>query len=674
MKYVRFVVLLILCISLIGFEAYGSVSGFEEVILKKINLSEMYSCISFLSSTTCYGRLSGSMGERASANYVSNFYDEIGLKKLDFLGLSTYQQYFSLKGNAKCIIRLGEKGSKIFEFEAAVDGRTKVDSVSGKFVFAGYGITYPGKWDDYGGRMLLEKEVVFVLDSGPRGDPSLIPKDPYWSLAYKVQNAYEHGASAIVVVGNPLRNPLHTPITDIGLRLISFNPPIPVFSISTDDFEGLMRYCGEVLVDLQFKMDGKFEPTGPLSYPMYVVLTAEEIRSQNIVGYIPSNLGESYVVLKARLDHTGTKKDFFYPGADSASGVACLLEIAKALVESGFHPSKNIIFLVCSGEIQGSTGSLAFIEEVKRKNFLKKIEMLIEVEMIGVGPSEKVVVEGADTKKAENREKISSVISGIKLVAAELNIDVLSQWSRSSGFYLFGEKGIPSVRILSGGSVLQHQELLYSSKDTLEKIKGDTLKRVSNLLVLYLSRLLFKGKRYLVESLYRGTIFFGSGAAGSDEDTSYLISSFFLGKEVLKDSQFSKLKPYGKIFIVGGTFSNTLFLELSIPSKYGVEFRRKGKNIVLKHQFWAKYDEYVFTPQMWRKEDYGAVIIDLLSDKKVVCVAGCTRYGTRAAALHLIHDCNVFKKLVAIVHWQDSNGNGVVERGEVELVKRIVEG
>jgi Zn-dependent M28 family amino/carboxypeptidase len=91
-------------------------------------------------------------------------------------------------------------------------------------------------------------------------------------------------------------------------------------------------------------------------------------RSQNLAGLLPGSdpvLKNEYVVISAHLDHLGIGEavdgDKIYNGAmDDASGIASVIEVAKAMNESGIKPKRSILFLAVTAEEKGLLGSQAF--------------------------------------------------------------------------------------------------------------------------------------------------------------------------------------------------------------------------------------------------------------------------------------------------------------------------
>jgi Zn-dependent M28 family amino/carboxypeptidase len=99
-----------------------------------------------------------------------------------------------------------------------------------------------------------------------------------------------------------------------------------------------------------------------------VGMTRSEAKSENVVGVLPGSapdLKKEYVVISAHLDHLGIGEpvngDRIYNGAmDDSSGDASLIEIARAMRDSGTKPKRSIVFLSVTGEEKGLLGSQYF--------------------------------------------------------------------------------------------------------------------------------------------------------------------------------------------------------------------------------------------------------------------------------------------------------------------------
>jgi len=91
-------------------------------------------------------------------------------------------------------------------------------------------------------------------------------------------------------------------------------------------------------------------------------------RSENLAGVLPGSdakLKDEFVVVSAHLDHLGIGEpvngDKIYNGAmDDASGIASVIEIARAMHESNAKPKRSILFLAVTAEEKGLLGSEFF--------------------------------------------------------------------------------------------------------------------------------------------------------------------------------------------------------------------------------------------------------------------------------------------------------------------------
>lgn len=109
---------------------------------------------------------------------------------------------------------------------------------------------------------------------------------------------------------------------------------------------------------------GWFQPV-PIPIVEGTPPTKRIYEAPNVIGILPGAdpvLKNEYVVLSAHLDHVGTDPkragDNIFNGAmDNASGVATMLETARAFAESRQRPRRSILFVALAGEEMGLLGS-----------------------------------------------------------------------------------------------------------------------------------------------------------------------------------------------------------------------------------------------------------------------------------------------------------------------------
>jgi peptide/nickel transport system permease protein len=79
-----------------------------------------------------------------------------------------------------------------------------------------------------------------------------------------------------------------------------------------------------------------------------------EVPVVNVIGHLPgtsNDLDSDLIIVAAQYDSPPAVGGDFYPGAnDNASGVAVMLEVIRAMQESGYQPFKTFLFVAYSGE------------------------------------------------------------------------------------------------------------------------------------------------------------------------------------------------------------------------------------------------------------------------------------------------------------------------------------
>lgn len=113
--------------------------------------------------------------------------------------------------------------------------------------------------------------------------------------------------------------------------------------------------------------------------------THRVLHMTNVLGIIPGEQTDEYVIVGAHFDHLGTDAtltdDSIYNGADdNASGVSAVLQIARAFQASGQKPLRNVIIAFWDGEEKGLLGSRHFVQSC---DFIGKVKGYLNFDMIG---------------------------------------------------------------------------------------------------------------------------------------------------------------------------------------------------------------------------------------------------------------------------------------------------
>lgn len=198
----------------------------------------------------------------------------------------------------------------------------------------------------------------------------------------------------------------------------------------------------------------------------------------NIIGFIPGSnpaFANQAALVTAHYDHLGLgwpggRADFvgqLHPGAnDNASGVAVLIELARALAAAA-PPPRSIVFVAFGDEEAGLRGSRHYVANPLPVP-LEGIVGIVNMDTVGRLGDQPVSILGA-----ESAREWPFVFRGISAVSG-IPTRVIPGASESSDQMSFIEAGIPGVQIFTGADLDYHKP-----SDTADKIDGDGMIRVA---------------------------------------------------------------------------------------------------------------------------------------------------------------------------------------------------
>jgi polyisoprenoid-binding protein YceI len=406
----------------------------------------------FLASDQLEGRETGSRGYEIAAQYVRTQFDSIGLETsfqpVDFRAakLIEEQSTFAIDGEALTLRK---------DVLLHANFLSEVSDVSAPVVFAGFGITAPElKHDDYAS-IDAKGKIVLILS----GAPPEFPTDQrafYSAGKLKEQNARRHGAVAVLTMLTPIdeqRSPFAKRAQQSGI------PPMLYLDHGkpADAIEGI-RAAGTVS-----EATGERLRNGAHTVTIHTVSQFSEAKSENVIGVLPGSSPET-VVVSAHLDHLGdharpNSSDAIYNGAyDNASGIACLIEIARALA-AGPRPKRTVAFVAFTGEEKGDQGS----EYFARHPILKPLVADVNMDMfLMLYPVADLVALGGEHTSLGDMAAKAAHDAGFEMSPDPLPEEV--RFIRSDQFS-FVEEGIPAIHLKPGNK----------SRDA--KVDGATLTR-----------------------------------------------------------------------------------------------------------------------------------------------------------------------------------------------------
>ncbi len=362
--------------------------------MPRIEAEPILGHIKVLASDEYEGRAPGTKGEELSVRYIEGQFKQLGLEPGNPDG--TYVQNVPLVGiTAKETTPLTiTKGSQkqTFKWADQVVAWSKHVAETASLeqsdvVFAGYGVEAPEfTWSDFKDVDVKGKTILVLVNDPAVPDPS----DPskldskvfggdamtyYGRWTYKFEEGARRGAAGILVIhetgpaGYPFsvvqgnlqeKFDLVTPDKNKNRAAIegwiTLEAAKQILTMGGQDFDALKKQA----------LTRDFKPVSlGLKASLALANTLRTIDSRNVVAKLEGSdarLKDEYVVYSAHWDHLGVgapvKGDRIYNGAlDNASGVASVLEIARAFTKVQPPPKRSILFLMVTAEEQGLLGS-----------------------------------------------------------------------------------------------------------------------------------------------------------------------------------------------------------------------------------------------------------------------------------------------------------------------------
>ena len=362
--------------------------------LPKIDAAAILDTTTRMSLDKFQGRAPGTVGEDITVGYLQMRFEQLGLKpgnpdgtfiqKVPLVGISGSETKPLTFTKGTQTLPLKWKDDVVAWSRHVAPAAAVVNS---DVVFVGYGVEAPEfNWNDFKDTDVKGKTIVVLISDPPVPDPAnpsaLDPRTfggkamtYYGRWTYKFEEGARKGAAAILLVheteaaGYPFsvvqgnlneRFDLVAPDKNMGRASIegwlTTNAARKLFTMGGQDFDALKKQA----------LTREFKPVSlGVKASMAVANKLRTIDSRNVVAKLEGSdpvLKDEYVVYSAHWDHLGVgapvNGDNIYNGAlDNASGVATVLEIAKALKGIQPQPKRSILFLMVTAEEKGLLGS-----------------------------------------------------------------------------------------------------------------------------------------------------------------------------------------------------------------------------------------------------------------------------------------------------------------------------
>lgn len=351
--------------------------------------------IETLSSDAYEGRKPGTNGEVLTIDYLVRAFQRFGLRPGNADG--TYVQEVPLVGitsepHAHLTVR-GQSVDWVHKRDfvgSSARPRPASHVEASDLVFVGYGVVAPEYgWDDYKGTDVRGKTVVVLMNDPQVADPADpakldsamfkgIARTYYGTNRHKIETAVARGAVARIVVHEAALAgwPFKVALNQAGREALQLkDDDEPQFDadlmIPIDTARELFRGAGLDLDVLRARAGRKgFKPIAlDAKATLDVTNSIREVHSKNVVASVvgrDAKLKDEVVIYTAHWDHFGRdpdlKGDQIYHGAlDNASGVAVLLEVARAYAALSTPPERSVLFMATTCEESGLLGAKHYV-------------------------------------------------------------------------------------------------------------------------------------------------------------------------------------------------------------------------------------------------------------------------------------------------------------------------
>ncbi len=258
-------------------------------------------------------RSAGSDAEHKTADYLKEEMEKIGLQDVDKIGVPCDK--FQFNGSK---LTIADTDIDIMPASYQCNG-TGEEGIDAEMVDAGTGFEA-----DYEDLDVKDKIVLVDVDQ----------KDASWIDGY-IRQAAEKGAAALVTYATNGYGQANKDTANV--QDICCSDRIPTCAISVNQATEIKKALEEGHSDTHLMLDAVLEDNGGTTY--------------NVVGMIPGEDHDQRIIVSGHYDK------YWYGFQDDCAAIGLVYGVAKAMVDSGYTPKNDIVFIAHGGEEWGVTGS-----------------------------------------------------------------------------------------------------------------------------------------------------------------------------------------------------------------------------------------------------------------------------------------------------------------------------
>ena len=430
--------------------------------------------ISMLASDDLTGRKPLTPGEEKSINYIRSEFQKTGLEPA--FGASYFQEVPLVEITYNPTDLKVQSGKEVFSLKVNKDFVASGQQITEKItlehsplVFAGFGIVAPEyEWNDYKDIDVKGKTVIVVVN-----DPGFFTKDSalfngnamtyYGRWTYKYEEAARQGAAGVLIVHEDTAAAYPWSVVETGANTDKLYIDSEDNYMSRCKLEGwltraaataLLAKSGQDYEKIKMAACKKDFKAIPLNADISLTMnnTYRKAVSHNAGAMLKgTEKPDECIVYTAHWDHLGIGKaidgDSIYNGAmDNASGVAALLEIAKAYKLLKDKPACSVLFLSVTSEEAGLLGSHYYVQHPVIP--MDKTLANITIDGLGFyGKTKDVQITGYGLSQLDDYVKEAAAAQG-RYVIPETHPEYGGFFRSDHLFFAFA--GVPVVYLSSG--------------------------------------------------------------------------------------------------------------------------------------------------------------------------------------------------------------------------------
>lgn len=426
------------------------------------------------------GRLTGSDGARAAADYIAGRFAETGLTPEGDSFLQSFDFTAGVSIGEGNRLTIGGEEARLEDDWVPLGFSASDEVAPSAVIFAGYGILAAGgsDYDSFGDADVTGKWVM-VWRGVPLDAPVELRTElaRYADLRYKASVLKSRGARGMIAA--PAPGVTYDPeLPRLANDTALARAEIPALAVGQTLANRLLASLGADREALETRLKSG-EPVAPILLPdieigAQIALNQRKAVGLNVLARIDLGAPEGTlpVMVGAHFDHLGRgevpnslarsdEAGQIHPGADdNASGVAALIEIAAALSDGCSGAARDIVLAAWSGEELGLIGSHAYAQTSDVAAYINldmvgRFRDTLQIAGLASSPDWNALVEDANTDLPIER------------------VDTPYVPSDATTFYT---DGAPVLSLFTG----VHTEY-HSPRDTADTLNYDGLARIADL-------------------------------------------------------------------------------------------------------------------------------------------------------------------------------------------------